>query len=241
MTIRQIALCDLARHLSSIRRLGSNWLKALGAASLLAIACLSHSTAAKADCQVTDTGIPDDVAFKLDVAGARQALANSGIALSGTYYGESFGNWGGFKQGVTYDGLLDLHLDADMRKLGLWKGLCFHTNAYQIHGQSITADNILSLMAVSRYRSHARHASRRAVVRAASVQRSSCGEDRQLAADNDFILTDSWQYFLNGTWGWPSIAAADMPSGGPAYPLATPWRSHHRRPERQTESPGRRL
>ena len=79
MTLWQIALCDLARPLSSIRRLGSNWLKALGAASLLAAACLSHPTAAKADCEVTDTGIPDDVAFKLDVDGARQALAKSGI------------------------------------------------------------------------------------------------------------------------------------------------------------------
>jgi porin len=27
---------------------------------------------------------------------------------------------------------------------------------------------------------------------------------------------------INGTWGWPSITAADLPSGGPAYPLATP-------------------
>ena len=69
--------------------------------------------------------------------------------MSGTYYGELFGNWGGFKQGVTYDGVLDLHLDADMQKLGLWKGLCFHTNAFQIHGHSITADNIGSLMPVS--------------------------------------------------------------------------------------------
>ena len=38
----------------------------------------------------------------------------------------------------------------------------------------------------------------------------------------EFILSESYSYFLNGTWGWPSIAAADMPSGGPAYPLATP-------------------
>ena len=44
----------------------------------------------------------------------------------------------------------------------------------------------------------------------------------QLAADTEFILSESYPYFLNGTWGWPSIAAADMPSGGPAYPLATP-------------------
>ena len=40
----------------------------------------------------------------------------------------------------------------------------------------------------------------------------------QLAADTEFILSESYPYFLNGTWGWPSIAAADMPSGGPAYP-----------------------
>ena len=44
----------------------------------------------------------------------------------------------------------------------------------------------------------------------------------QLAADAEFILSEGGGYFLNGTWGWPSIAAADLPSGGPAYPLATP-------------------
>ena len=101
MSIWQIALSDLARQLSSIRRLGSNWLKAVGAASLVAAALLSPPTAAKADCEVTDTGIPDDVAFKLDPGGLRQGLAKGGVIVSGTYYGESFGNWGGFNQGVT--------------------------------------------------------------------------------------------------------------------------------------------
>lgn len=28
--------------------------------------------------------------------------------------------------------------------------------------------------------------------------------------------------FFNGTFGWPGIVAADIPQGGPAYPLATP-------------------
>ncbi len=222
MTIWQIALCDLARQLSSIRRLGTNWLKAVGAASLLAAAYLSHPTAAKADCEVTDTGIPDDVAFKLDVDGARQALAKSGIQLSGTYYGESFGNWGGSKQGVTYDGLLDLHLDADMQKLGLWKGLCFHTNAFQIHGQSITADNILSLMAVSNIEATPATRLDELWFEQHMFNDRLAVKVGQLAADNDFILSDAWPYFLNGTWGWPSIAASDLPSGGPAYPLATP-------------------
>ena len=44
----------------------------------------------------------------------------------------------------------------------------------------------------------------------------------QLAADAEFLIADGGGYFLNGTWGWPSYTAADMPNGGPAYPLATP-------------------
>jgi porin len=44
----------------------------------------------------------------------------------------------------------------------------------------------------------------------------------QLAADGDFFVTDGGAYFLDGTWGWPSLTAVDLPSGGPAYPLATP-------------------
>jgi carbohydrate-selective porin OprB len=72
-----------------------------------------------------------------------------GIGVSATYYGEAFANSGGFKQGGKYDGVLDVAIDADLHKLGFWKGLCFHTNGFQIHGQSITASNIGSLMPVS--------------------------------------------------------------------------------------------
>ena len=222
MTIWQIALSDLARQLSSIRRLGSNWLKAVGAASLVAAALLSHPTAAKADCEVTDTGIPDEVAFKLDPGGLRQGLAKGGVMVSGTYYGESFGNWGGFNQGVTYDGVLDMHLDADMRKLGLWKGLCFHVNAFQIHGHSITADNIGALMPVSNLEATPATRLDEMYLEQHFFNDRLTVKVGQLAADTEFILSESYSYFLNGTWGWPSIAAADMPSGGPAYPLATP-------------------
>ena len=44
----------------------------------------------------------------------------------------------------------------------------------------------------------------------------------QLAADAEFIISEGGGNFLNGTWGWPSLTAGDLPSGGPAYPLATP-------------------
>ncbi len=222
MTVWQNSICERVRLMPLTGRIVPHCLKSLGVGLLLAASAALGPNAAKAGCQVTDTGIPDGAAFALDIDHARQALAKAGIQLSGTYYGESFGNWGGFKQGVTYDGLLDVHLDADMTKLGLWKGLCFHANAFQIHGQSITADNVLSLMPVSNI-----EATPSTRLDELWVEQHLFGDRLavrigQLAADNDFLLTNSWQYFLNGTWGWPSITAADLPSGGPAYPLATP-------------------
>ena len=63
----------------------------------------------------------------------------------------------------------------------------------------------------------------------------------QLAADTEFILSEGGGFFLNGTWGWPSITAADLPSGGPAYPLATPGVRVAVTPKRQVPAFGRRL
>jgi porin len=222
MTIWQIAFCDLARQLSSIRRLGSNWLKAVGAAALLAAAIFSHPTVAKADCQVTEYGIQDHDHLTFQPDPMRKALAKMGIGIGGAYYGEAFGNWGGFKQGVDYDGLLELDLNADMHRLGLWQGLCFHTSAFQIHGQSITAGNILSLMAVSNIEATPATRLDELWIEQHMFNDRLAVKIGQLAADNDFILSDAWPYFLSGTWGWPSLAASDLPSGGPAYPLATP-------------------
>jgi porin len=44
----------------------------------------------------------------------------------------------------------------------------------------------------------------------------------QLAADVEFHTRNFEGAFVNGTFGWPAITAANLPSGGPAYPFATP-------------------
>lgn len=183
---------------------------------------------ALADCDVTDNGITDgSVASSLpsglaDPGGVRGALAGRGIGVGAAYIGEVLGNTsGGFEQSAHYDGRLELFVNMDMRKMVGWKGLCFHANAYQIHGTSITAENLGALMPVS-------------FIEATPATRlfevwfeQSFGEMAsvrigQLAADSEFLLSEGGGYFINGTWGWPSITAADLPSGGPAYPLATP-------------------
>ena len=93
---------------------------------------------ARADCD----GVSTDVVANIDVADVRKSLAEVGFALGGFYLGETFANTGGIRQGATYDGVLWTYLNGDLHKAGLWKGLCFYADAYQIHGQSITADNI---------------------------------------------------------------------------------------------------
>jgi len=225
MQKKQIAPSDLARSLS-IRDLNrgvhrASLSKAMGALAV-AMALFALPAEARADCDVTDTGIPEDAAFKLDAGGVRQGLARGGIGIGGYYYGETFYNWGGFDQGGEYDGVLELYINADMKKLGFWRGLCFHANGYQIHGNSITAANIGSLMPVSNL--EATDATRLFEL---WFQQTMFNEKLsvrigQLAADEEFVTSDGGGYFLNGTWGWPSITAADLPSGGPAYPLATP-------------------
>ena len=232
MTVWQIALCDLVRPISSIRRLASTCLKALGAGGLLAAAIFSSSTGARAECELSEaevahgasvtTGMPEDAVVPIDPFGVRKALGRHGVEIGGVYYGESFGNWGGFDQGVEYDGVLELYLKADMHKLGFWKGLCFHADAFQIHGNSITAANIGSLMPVSSLEATPSTRLFELWFEQHLFDDKLAIKFGQLAADAEFIISEGGGWFLNGTWGWPSIAASDLPGGGPAYPLATP-------------------
>ncbi|HEU4475779.1 MAG TPA: carbohydrate porin [Methyloceanibacter sp.] len=180
--------------------------------------------AAHAACEVPDTpdGLPEDAAFKLDVGGARAALARAGIGIGGVYNAEPFYNLGGFDQGGEYQGVLELYVNADMHKLGFWRGLCFHANGYQIHGNSITGANIGGLMPVTSLEAVDATRLFEMWLEQTLIKDKLSVRVGQLAADEEFILSEGGGYFINGTWGWPSITAENLPSGGPAYPLATP-------------------
>jgi len=221
MTICRSAPSELASSRACGGRRKSRKCLILGAVAIAA-ALIALPGQASANCDVTDTGIPDDAAFKADIGGTRAALARAGVGVGGYYYGETFYNWGGFDQGGEYDGVLKLYVNIDMKKAIGWSGLCFFANGYQIHGNSITAANIGSLMPVSNL--EATDATRLFELwfEQHMFNDKVTVKFGQLAADAEFVISEGGGYFLNGTWGWPSITAADLPSGGPAYPLATP-------------------
>ena len=42
----------------------------------------------------------------------------------------------------------------------------------------------------------------------------------QQSLDEEFMITQNGSYFINAMFGWPMLPSADMPGGGPAYPLS---------------------
>jgi porin len=235
MSAWQLALSELVRPLSSIRRLASNCLKALGAGLLLVVVTSLIPIAAKADCEFIEPrtahgdGIPEGSALSslgpklATLGGLRPVLARQGVILSGTYIGEVLGNpSGGLKQGTHYDGLLDVHLDADMQTMIGWKGLCFHANMFQIHGTSITAQDLGSIASASNIEAFPSTRLDEMWFEQRMFNQKVAVRFGLLAADTEFMFADSAGAFIDSTFGWTTLSSDNLPFGGPIYPFASP-------------------
>ncbi|MCB1545881.1 MAG: carbohydrate porin [Methylobacteriaceae bacterium] len=156
--------------------------------------------------------------------GLRKALADLGFQIGLTYIGEGLANLSGgaTRTGAIYEGRLEMTLDGQLDKITGISGLTMHVNAFQIHGRGVSTFNIGNLMPISNI--EATHATRlfEAWLQQEFLAGAASVRFGQLAADQEFITTSWGGLFINGTFGWPTITAANLPSGGPAYPLATP-------------------
>lgn len=194
----------------------------LGAALAIGFLLLAEpSLAADDECR-SDSGIPSGVVAPIDVGHLRKSLADAGFAVGGLYLGETFANTGGIHQGATYDGVLWTYLIGDLHKAGLWKGLCFYTDAYQIHGRSITADDIGSLVTVSNYEALPSTRLSELWLEQHMLNDHLTVRVGQFAADTEFLISSGGSKFLDSTWSWATLPSSDLPGSGPSYPLATP-------------------
>lgn len=175
-----------------------------------------------------ETGIPNpSIATSLprqgDATGARAALAGIGITGGVNYIGEVLGNAsGGVKRGAPYAGRVEVYGDIDFEKLTGWRGLTFHANGYQIHGGGLNTNNLQNLLPPSNI-----EATPSTRLFEAWFEQQLVGERLtvrfgQLGADSEFITSATAAQFLNSTFGWATSFADSLPSGGAAYPLATP-------------------
>jgi porin len=158
-----------------------------------------------------------------DPGGFRADLQGRGITYSFTYIGETFGvASGGQRRGGIYEGRLDGQLDLDLDKLLGWKGATFHTNFYQIHGHGLSRYYLGNLFTTSSIEALSSTRLFELWVEQKLLDDKLAIRVGQLAADTEFLTSQYGGLFVNATYGWPAITGSNLPSGGPAYPLATP-------------------
>src|SRR3954449_12749225 len=147
-------------------------------------------------------------------------LEKWGIKFAATYIGETLGNpTGGLKQSAIYEGRLNLAVDVDLEKLAGLKQLAFHANMFQIHGGGLSRGALLNFMDVSSI--EALPSTRLYEIWFEQKWGTKLAlRAGQLAADTEFMTAKYTDVFTNASFGWPAIAAMNLPSGGPSPPLA---------------------
>src|SRR5579872_4515114 len=158
-----------------------------------------------------------------DWNGWRSSLEAQGLQINITSVDEVLGNpTGGVRRGAIYEGRLDFGFT--LKSPALWEGASLHANAYQIRGRGLSQNDLHgNILVVSNIEAE----------RTTRLFDLWLNQDDllggwlsvrlgQLGVDDEFITSQTASGFINSTFGWPALAAADLPSGGPAYPLAAP-------------------
>jgi porin len=154
--------------------------------------------------------------------GLRPWLGQYGITLAVQETSESLGNVsGGTHKAFEYDGLAQMTLQLDTQRAFGLHGGTFNVSALQIHGQNLSADNLGTLQTASGI--EADPATR---LWELWYQQKFLNQDRldikigQQSLDQEFMISQNANYFVNTMFGWAMVPSADLPSGGPAYPLS---------------------
>ena len=198
--------------------------KAWGVVLSSLLAAISMLAALPALAQSKAKSIWEQETLTGDWGGARTVLKETnGIEFKIEYTDEVFGVMtGGIRREPSYEGQLHFSVNTDLERLIGWSGAKTHVTVFQIHdsghnvvensGSIADPSNIDALPTTRLYTAWFEQSfGDRFSVRLG-----------QIVADGEFFTSDTAGNLINGTFGWAGILGANMLSGGPAYPLATP-------------------
>lgn len=158
-----------------------------------------------------------------DWGGARSALKDKGIEVTLNYIAETFSVLsGGINRAGSYEGRAEFSIDADLEKLVGWTGGGAHVTVFNLHSSknnvAVNAGSLANpsnIDAISTTRLFTawfeQNFGSRFSVRAG-----------QLAADDEFMTSETAGGLINGTFGWAGVLGANMRNEGPSFPLAAP-------------------
>jgi porin len=159
-----------------------------------------------------------------DWGGIRTTLQNAGITFALLDQNEVWGNLaGGLRRGAVYDGLTTAGIKLDLGKLVCWPDATFLISAFQIHGRGPGANLVGNLQDVSNI-----EATRDIKLYDLWIEQLLLCDRLSIrigqeGANDEMMITRYGALFLNSSFGFPGLPAADLPSGGPNYPMATPF------------------
>lgn len=189
----------------------------------VAAACLAGVTASTSACAgAKDENARDWLAPKwLNEWNA--ALSAGGLNLGATWIGDNISNvTGGTSRGAIHFGRLDLSADGDLERLTGWTGGRFYVNALGLYGRGLSRNYVHNFATISEI-----EALPDVRLYNAYFEQNFYGGALNLrigqqAADVEFFDSRTDDLFVNGTFGWPANKANNLPSGGPAPPIAVP-------------------
>lgn len=158
-----------------------------------------------------------------DMGGLRPYLGSYGIAFSLQETSEILGNVsGGIKQSAAYDGLTTATLQLDTKRAFGWYGGTFNVSALHVHGSNLSASNLANLQTASGIEADNGFRLWEAWYDQAFFYNKMDVKIGQQSLDQEFMNSQYAGLFVNTMFGWPMLPSADLLSGGPAYPLASP-------------------
>ncbi|POZ62625.1 carbohydrate porin [Chromobacterium alticapitis] len=156
-----------------------------------------------------------------DMGGLRSALGRAGVTLGLSETSQYLRNVsGGLNYGGDYEGLATLTLGLDTQRAGGWEGGSFNLSVLDIHGKAFSAEHVGSIQTASGI-----EADRATRLWEAWYQQQLNGDRLDLkigqqSLDQEFMVSQYGGLFMGTMFGWAAVPSADLPAGGPAYPLS---------------------
>jgi porin len=168
-------------------------------------------------------GLPTAPTLLGDMGGLRPWLLQYGVTFSATEVSEGLGNvTGGRRRGFDYEGLTTTTLQLDTARAFGWQGGTFDVSALDVHGRNLSADNLESLQTASGIEADRALRLWELWYQQNFLDGKADVKIGQQSLDQEFMVSTNALLFVNTMFGWPMVPSADLPGGGPAYPLSAP-------------------
>jgi porin len=156
--------------------------------------------------------------------GMRSRLEAAGITLGLQEQEEVWANVaGGQRRGTAYDGSTMASVKLDLDKLIGWTDAKFFVSAYQIHGSGPTKNLTGNIQLVSNIEATSDTKLYQLWIEQTLFDGRFSIRAGQGGVNDEMMISTNSALFMNSSFGLPGLSAVDLPSGGPDYPMATPF------------------